>query len=308
MAGIDADFSDFDEAPQAPPRASRVVIPNREAIGGSLLTVVAVMCFLASVALGVTIAVNRLVSTWSTGLTAAVTVQIRPSEAMAPEEQRTRAVALLEGTPGLTEVSVLSRGDTESLLDPWIGTGNLPEDMKLPQLIDVRVDLAARPDLEALAHELAETVPGAALDDHMRWKTRLIALSGSIQLFAFAALTLIVLATVAIIVFATRAVMQANREVVDVLHLIGARDGFIASEFQRHFLRLGLIAGFVGAGLAAGAFFALSQVLGGEAFFIPGFAYGWTSALALLLVPSLAALVAMLTARFTALAKLSRVL
>jgi cell division transport system permease protein len=48
--------------------------------------------------------------------------------------------------------------------------------------------------------------------------------------------------------------MASNREIVDVLHFIGASNHFIAGEFQGRFLSLGFRGGIVG-GLAAIAFF-----------------------------------------------------
>jgi len=41
--------------------------------------------------------------------------------------------------------------------------------------------------------------------------------------------------------------MASNRDIVEVLHFVGATDRFIAREFERHFLRLGVRAGVVGA-------------------------------------------------------------
>ena len=57
-------------------------------------------------------------------------------------------------------------------------------------------------------------------------------------------------ATVLSVTFATRGAMAANRPIVEVLHFIGATDGFIAGQFQRHFLGLGLRGGLIGGGAA----------------------------------------------------------
>ncbi len=67
-------------------------------------------------------------------------------------------------------------------------------------------------------------------------------------------LALIVLATVLAVVFATRGTMASNREIVDVLHFIGASNSFIAGEFQGRFLSLGFRGGLVG-GIGAVLFF-----------------------------------------------------
>ena len=73
-------------------------------------------------------------------------------------------------------------------------------------------------------------------------------------------------ATTAIIVSATRSAMASNREIVEVLHFVGATDRFIAREFEKHFLALGIRAGVVGAACAMAVFFlmpSVMQLLGG---------------------------------------------
>jgi cell division transport system permease protein len=87
-----------------------------------------------------------------------------------------------------------------------------------------------------------------------------------------------VLATVLAVVFATRGTMASNREIVDVLHFIGASNSFIAGEFQGRFLSLGLRGGLVG-GIAAVLFFfavagAAGSIVPGEASSQLGFFFG----------------------------------
>src|SRR5207248_10093943 len=75
-----------------------------------------------------------------------------------------------------------------------------------------------------------------------------------------AVLVLVVAATVLSVTFATRGAMAANRPVIEVLHFVGAKDGFIAGQFQRHFLWLGLKGGAMG-GAAAMLLFAIAGLL-----------------------------------------------
>ena len=63
-------------------------------------------------------------------------------------------------------------------------------------------------------------------------------------------MALVIFATALAIAFATRGAMAGNRDIIEVLHFIGASDAYIATEFQRHFVRLSLIGGFYG-GLSA---------------------------------------------------------
>jgi cell division transport system permease protein len=73
-------------------------------------------------------------------------------------------------------------------------------------------------------------------------------------------LVLMLAATVLSVTFATRGAMATNRPIIEVLHFIGAKNGFIANQFQRHFLMLGLEGGLVGGGLAM-LLFALANIV-----------------------------------------------
>ena len=90
----------------------------------------------------------------------------------------------------------------------------------------------------------------------------------SFALGGLAILALVGAATVAIIISATGSAMAANRDIVEVLNFVGATDRFIAHEFEKHFLTLGIRAGAVGAGFAMLVFWlmpTLMELLGGGA-------------------------------------------
>jgi cell division transport system permease protein len=68
---------------------------------------------------------------------------------------------------------------------------------------------------------------------------------------------LVFVATALAVTFATRGAMVGNREVVEVLHLVGAGDAFIAREFGRRFFRLALRGSLIGGAAALGLVAAL---------------------------------------------------
>jgi len=74
-------------------------------------------------------------------------------------------------------------------------------------------------------------------------------------------LLLVFAATILSVTFATRGAMATNRPIIEVLHFVGAKDAFIAGQFQRHFLLLGLKGGAIG-GLGAMALFAIAGLIG----------------------------------------------
>jgi len=288
---------------------TRSIMPAAGASGLSLVLVVAAMCFLASLALGAALSVARASADWTHDLSGALTVEIRPSPGMSPEAQSEAVLGMLRGRPGILSARALTRDDMRTLLEPWLGKDNVTDDLPLPRLVDVRIDAAAPPDLAALATAIAGAVPGARLDTHRQWQAELVRAARAAEWLAYAVLAVVAATMIAIITFATRAGLSANHEVVEVLHMIGARDRFIAAEMQRHFLHLGLRGGFIGLALSFAAFLALgNQGSAAGMFLVPvsGLRLEYYPVLAA--VPLAAALVAATTARLTVLRALKRML
>ncbi len=163
------------------------------------------------------------------------------------------AVALALQTPGVIAARALSVDESMALLEPWLGTGIDLTAIEIPRLVVVQLSDPAEADLASLERNLG-AIKGATLDTHAAWRQQLNVMAGTIVLSGLLVLTLIVLATVLAIIFATRGTMASNREIVDVLHFIGASNSFIAGEFQGRFLAIGFRGGIVG-GLAAVLFF-----------------------------------------------------
>jgi len=102
--------------------------------------------------------------------------------------------------------------------------------------------------------------------------------------------------------------MAGNREVVEVLHFVGANDDFIAKEFQRRFFRLGLR----GSAIGAAAALVLTLILGFvtrswrasptgdqlEALF-GAFTISWTGYAVVILIALLVALITGIVSRLT---------
>jgi cell division transport system permease protein len=120
----------------------------------------------------------------------------------------------------------------------------------VPRLVVLRVAPDRAPDLASLRKALAADVPESSLDDHRSWVERMRTMARTAVAVGLGVLVLVVAATMLSVTFATRGAMAANRPVIEVLHFVGARDGFIAGQFQRHFLWLGLKGGALGGGAA----------------------------------------------------------
>ncbi len=196
---------------------------------------------------------------WQSDIMREVTIQVVPRDGVDTDAAVQEAAAIARQTPGVTSVQTLTQAENTALLEPWLGTGLDIADLPIPRLIVVRIDDRSTVDLTGLATAL-EDVDGATLDDHRVWTDRLRAMANVSVVVGFAVLALVFTATVLSVVFATRGAMTGNQQIVSVLHFIGAEDGFVAGEFQRHFLLLGLRGGLTGAAAASILFAIVSLV------------------------------------------------
>jgi cell division transport system permease protein len=298
---IDDYFTAFGQQPAS-------VVPRASVVGRSLVFVTAIMCFLASLALGTAWAVHRAAQSWTIDAGREVTVQVKPVDGLDAEKQLSQALQIIGNTQGVLKANVLSQEENAKILEPWLGAGLDLAELPVPRLIALELDPVVPPDLPALATVLASGVPGVTLDDHRAWQAQIRSVSGWLEMAAFLVLFLMLGATVAIIVFATRSAMAGNRDIVDVLHLVGARHSFIAHEFQRHFLILGLKGGLIG-GTAAGLLFVAARTIGtrvsapvtGERFgaLVESLSIGWAGYAGIVGIVAGLALLAALSSRAT---------
>jgi cell division transport system permease protein len=197
--------------------------------------------------------VQKSAIAWSSDVGRELTIQIRPVAGEVMDSNLRTVVALAEATPGVASARALTLEESEGLLEPWLGTGLDLSAIDIPRLVVVQLADPVDADIEKLQRDLL-AVQGATLDTHAAWRQQLNTMAGTIVVSGLLVLTLIVLATVLAIIFATRGTMASNREIVDVLHFIGASNSFIAGEFQGRFLSIGFRGGIVG-GLGAIVFF-----------------------------------------------------
>ncbi|MEM8986768.1 MAG: cell division protein [Pseudomonadota bacterium] len=279
------------------------LLPEAGAAGAPLTAVVAVMGFLATLALAGALIVAGAAAQWTADLTGALTVQVTNGDPDEISRQTEAALRILNETPGVAKAEARDRAATAALLEPWLGS-NLPDTLPVPSLIEVDLAPDAAADMALLRTRLSAAAPDASVDDHKVWNNKLLKFSTALQWTAAAVVVLVFAAMAATVVFAARAGLAANHEIVDVLHLIGAEDQFIAAQVQRHFFFLGLKGAFIGLAGAAAILYALSS--GGQGgYFLPAGALTPQTWATLLIAPAAACLLTTLTARATVLKALS---
>jgi len=242
------------------PRFETPLVPRNSISGRALVAVVAIMTFLASLTTGAAVLVSKAAGEWQSDISREVTIQIVPAPGRDLDATVEKAVSVARASPGIVEVQPYSKEDAAKLLEPWLGSGLSLNELPMPRLIVVKIASDATPDLAQLRRVLVDQVPGAVLDDHRGWIGRMRTMAGTAVAFGVCILVLMFAATILSVTFATRGAMATNKAVIEVLHFVGAKNGFIAHHFQQHFLILGLQGGAIGGG-AAILLFALASVL-----------------------------------------------
>jgi cell division transport system permease protein len=287
-----------------------MIIPHsrilpRNMLGSNLLPlVIAVNVYLASLAILGGLALIGATGQWASELDQLVTVQVPPEAGVGSEAIVKSVLGVLRDHPAVVEARPLDGAEMEALLAPWLGNSAIIRELPLPQLIDVVI----RPDgdIDSLRKRLDAEFPGVEIDDHRQWRDQMQAIAVTARLICWSLVTMISVAAIAVIIFATRAALESQNELVALLHLIGAQNSFVAGEFQKHFLGIGIIGVLIGLVPVALTIAAILYLTGEDpAPWMGRVTLGPLDYVLAVLPPLTAALITMLTARLTVLRALA---
>lgn len=253
-------------------QADRVVPPTGFTAWLTLFSAGA-MAFLAVFALALSLATSRLADRWGDELARASTLRISAPEGQI-QAQTDAALKVLKTTPGIASARTLTSDEQKALLEPWFGPDLPVERLPIPRLIEI-IEEGDGYDADGLRLRLSAEAPGAVLDDHTRWRKPLISAASRLRLLGWLSLLLIGGTMAAMITLAANAALSANAQVISVLRLVGATDGYIAQAFERRFTLRGLMGAGVGmiAGVLATLILPSTDVAGG---FLTGLGFqGW---------------------------------
>ena len=235
----------------------------RRAISDRMLPfLVAAMGFLAALALSGWVGAAALANSWQAGAASALTVQVpQPGDpaAQGGGTRVARVLAALRAAPDVAAARPLSADELATLLRPWLGAGAERLAVPLPAVIAVRLS-DGDADIDALARQLDALAPGTLTEAHAGWMRRLSVLARSVQACAGLTLLLVACVAVSVIAVATRAGLAARREAIEIVHGLGATDGYIAGRFAARATLLAAVGGGVGALAAAPVLLALANL------------------------------------------------
>ncbi|NQU62457.1 MAG: FtsX-like permease family protein [Rhodospirillales bacterium] len=283
---------------------------DRDSLSRFLPWLIAFMVFLAVLAMAGMLMLNSTAARWDQGIRGTLTIQVIPADDPKEDGERLdKVLSVLAKTAEIERYETLSDGRLLQLLEPWLGSAAGSRDLPLPKLVDVELKPDVELNVEALSKQLQRQVPGTTVDDHRVWLNRLVRLIQTVEGVATLVLVFICFATVGTVVFTTRTGLAIHRDAIEVLHLIGAQDSYVARQFASRALMLGLQGGIFGLLLGVPTLWGIVHLARQmDSSLLPDVTIGLSHWAALVGLPVAIALIAMLTARLTVMKTLSRML
>ncbi len=275
---------------------------------------VGLMTVLLMLSLSGAFVLSGLAERWSSGLEGKASVEIPAKDIngiLLPQEDiktATQKIALmLEDDKTIETVTVLSEAEIIALISPWLGDDIDTQTTPFPGIISLTFYKQADINKAALIKNIQNIAPQARLDTHESWINDVLRLTNSLRFAAYVIVLVIGLTTIVAIAGAVRARLSAYKEDLELLHLMGAQDNYIARQLQRHTMILALQGSFLGFVFGLILLVIMAWLLSSKDLtLIPEFTLDGGQTIILFLIPIIISVMAMGTASLTVLRTLKK--
>ena len=224
-----------------------------DATGIFLQVIISIAVFIFAITLSGVLSINSMLYNWNQSILGSLTVQIMPindtnkekalAETLAYQD---KAVEFLKSVDGIIKVTPLNDNQLRELIRPWLGDGVNIESLPMPRIIDVKLSSHADIDFTKLSQDLSNASPQASLDNHKLWLSKLIKFADGLKLIATTVLILVIFITSGAIFYTTRMSLGLHRNIIEILHTMGAKDTYVAQQYAKRMAFLGFIGGLFG--------------------------------------------------------------
>jgi cell division transport system permease protein len=294
--GIASETNDYD-LPFRDDRANRF-----------LLLLIGLMTYLAILSAAAGMVLTSMAERWNTGLANHLTIEIPGVDArgqrLTAEQHQERVEqirAALDRDGLVVDLQVKPPSAVAKLVEPWLGSDQtMLNQVPLPTLVTVMVADGGPNAAAAIQEKLAAIAPDLNVENHQSWLGDVLRLTETLSFAAYLIGFITAITTISAVAGAVRARMTAYHDHLEILHLIGASDFYIARQFQRHSLQLSLAGAGAGFMMAMLSLMALDQLAGSvDLTLVPALILSPRSFLLLLAIPVIVCLITVATTRFT---------
>ena len=158
----------------------------------------------------------------------------------------TSLTQLLNQTPGIKSYHKIQKQTIERTLQ-MTATSSIAH--FLPLLYSIEFDPTTPLDLVAFQQNLTRLHPDAVVNNESAWATKIRTIGYTLEGLSLTIATFILLGSIATIAFTSQTSLIIHRKVIEMLYLVGGTNKYIARQFQRHALRVGLKGSVIGLSL-----------------------------------------------------------
>ncbi len=230
------------------PRESKIFAPDSKN-DRPLFAIFFFLSFLASLCLLSALAAIRIGGEWSAGLNHKATIMIYDMDkdnSDTDQKYINTAREIILQNPQIKSAKTFDREYSRSLLKPWLGNIDLPDDMPVPRIIEVELKQAGQLDTKRLEFDLENAGINAEIDTHENWQKNIGKSLGLAKLFGWLVILTSIAIITAITIFASRAFIYGQKQTIDVLHQIGAPPKMTARLLAISLGTFGIKASFLG--------------------------------------------------------------
>ena len=209
--------------------------------------------YLFVVVLAMVMAIHSMVINWEKDIVGSITVQIVPVEdedkkvdTEKSQQEVNKVLQYMENVSGVKSVHLLDSQSIEKLMTPWLGNKVDISALPIPQLLDVQLDDSAELNYDEITRGLHKLTPNASIDNHRLWLNRLLKFANSLNTLALAVLIMVVVICAFSIYYSARTSLGINMDSIEILHIIGAHDDYIAGQYARSYGKIGFFSGIIG--------------------------------------------------------------
>ena len=209
--------------------------------------------YLFIVVLAMVMAIHAMVINWEKDITGSITVQVLPveDEHKKIDTEQTQAeinkvLQYMENVSGVKSVHELDAESIEKLMTPWLGNKVDVSALPIPRLLDIQLREDAEINYDEITRNLHKITTNASIDNHRLWLNRLLKFANSLNSLALAVLTMVVVICAISIYYSTRTSLGINMNSIEILHIIGAQDDYIARQYARSYAKIGFFSGVIG--------------------------------------------------------------
>ena len=249
---------------------------------GSLLFVLSIVAYLATIALMFSLSMNRISASWNTSLKNTATVQILVDNPRLIETQVDITLKNLKENYPNSEVTAVDKKKSLDMLKPWLGNSVLPDDLPIPALISIKFAKEDNKDLAYLTPDLKAEGVIIEIDDHTRWSEQVKRSAAALKVGSSALLILIFSVAMFITNYATKSALLTQKKIINILLQVGAKNIFITKLFIKQAGVRGLVSGFYGVSLGCVTIILISTDRIKEIFIIAPPSFHWPDLIYLL--------------------------